>query len=164
MPENAIIALGSNLAQPALQLEKAFECLQALPETRLISRSSLYKSSPQGPQDQDDYINAAAQIETSLSPAALLLALQGLEQDFGRVKTRHWGERIIDLDLIFYAQQSIKLDEPDLIVPHPRAYSRDFVLVPILEIAPTYICPDGKTLASYLDECERHNLNKLPNA
>lgn len=164
MSVNAIIALGSNLAQPASQLEKAVKCLQALPETHLVSRSSLYQSSPQGPQDQDDYINAAAQIDTELSPAALLLALQGLEQNFGRIKTRHWGERIIDLDLIFYGQQSIKLDEPDLVVPHPRAYSRDFVLVPILEIAPAFICPDGKTLASYLDECERHNLTKLPSA
>lgn len=157
----AIVALGSNLDDPKLQVERAFIALGSLPATQLVKRSSLYRSAPQGPQDQDDYINAAAALQTRLTAKDLLLALQQIEQDFGRVKTRHWGERVIDLDIIFYGNQNINLNEPALIIPHAHALQRDFVLKPILEMYPDYLVSDGSSLSSHYDKCATHLLDVI---
>ena len=156
-----LIGLGSNLCDPALQVTKAIAALSSLPQTRLIQASSLYQSLPQGPQDQDRFCNAVALLETRLTPAALLLALQAIEQQSGRIKTRHWGERILDLDLLFYGQHTIRLHDPDLCIPHPHALSRDFVLIPALEICPDWRLPDGSALSSKLDACLDHNLQRI---
>lgn len=155
----AVIALGSNLDNPRSQVLRAFECLGQLDETRLVLCSSLYCSRPQGPQDQDDFINAAAAIETTLAPQRLLAELKRLENQFGRVKKRHWGERIIDLDIIFYGE--LELDQPELIIPHPRAMERDFVMVPILEILPDCTDPKGVPISRYLEACSTNHLSPV---
>lgn len=144
----AYIGLGSNLDDPARQLRRALEALGALPDTRLIRASRLYRSPPMGPTDQPDYINAVAQLETALEPLGLLHALQGIEQDFGRVRLRHWGERVIDLDLLLHGEARTQGDE--LTLPHPGIAERAFVLRPLAELNPDMIIPGLPPLAELL--------------
>lgn len=156
-----LLALGSNLSSPIHQVLKAFDCLESHPKLKLIKRASLYSSSPLGPQDQDDFVNSAALVSTELSPHELLQQTQALETSFGRMKTRHWGERIIDIDIIFYGQESLSLKEPDLFIPHREALLRDFVLIPCLELVPNWRLPSGEPLAKYSTACGQHNLKKI---
>lgn len=146
---NVLIGIGSNLEGPKDQVRKAISTLKDVPDTVLLKASSLYSSKPQGPQDQDDYVNAVALVSTNLSPIQLLLALKNIEAQFGRVKKRHWGERIIDLDIVFYGQDEVELLDPDLVIPHREALNRDFVVMPALEIAPDWVLPNGERLESY---------------
>ena len=131
----AYVGLGSNLHGPVSQLESAFDLLAAIPETRLIARSSLYRSAPFGGIEQPDFVNAAASMLTQLSARQLFAELKGIEirrgRDQGGVR---WGPRVLDLDLLIYGAEQI--DEPDLIVPHPGIADRNFVLLPLLDVAP----------------------------
>lgn len=149
----AYIGLGSNLDNPRRQVERALEALDRLPLTRCRETSRLYASRPVGPQDQPDFVNAVARLDTALSPLALLDQLQALEQRQRRVRSRHWGPRTLDLDLLLYDDEVI--DHPRLRVPHAQMHQRGFVLVPLAEIAPTLVLPDG----SALTELARHHLN-----
>jgi len=128
------VALGSNLSDPARQVEMAIAALATIDGTRLISRSSLWKSRPMGPQDQPDFINAVAGLLTQAAPQAFLDALRELERRFGRTEpTVRWGPRVIDLDLLLYGDRQI--DEPGLTLPHAGLHQRNFVLYPLAEIA-----------------------------
>lgn len=144
MSHVAWIGLGSNLDQPRQQILTALEDLAALPLTTIRARSSLYSSRPVGPQDQPDFINAVAVLNTRLSPLALLDQLQALEQRHRRVRERHWGPRTLDLDLLLYDDQVLNL--PRLVVPHPWLGERAFVVHPMLEIAPDLRLPEGQRL------------------
>ena len=134
------IGLGSNLAEPIEQVRLALELLSSLPDTRVVKHSQLYTSKPQGPQDQPNFVNAVSLIETKLAPLVLLDALQALELQQGRVKKRHWGERVIDLDILLYDDQIIQSER--LIVPHKELASRDFVLLPLAEISAGLLIPN----------------------
>lgn len=135
-----LIGLGSNLDHPARQIETAFGMLDALEETRLVARSSLYRSAPLGGIEQPDFVNAAALLTTALEPRAFLEALQAIERARGRERDdTHWGPRVLDLDLLAYNGMSI--DEPGLSVPHPGIAARNFVLLPLREIAPDFHIP-----------------------
>lgn len=137
------VGLGSNLDDPVNQVERALDELAQIANCHLTARSSLYRTAPMGPQDQPDYINAVAALETSLEPTVLLDALQSIEQLHGRVrKAEQWGPRTLDLDLLLYGEQC--LDTPRLQVPHPGMKQRGFVLVPLHEIAPELVLPDGE--------------------
>lgn len=140
----AFIGLGANINDPERQIITALEALHQLPQTCLRQWSSLYGSKPLGPQDQPDYLNAVAEIETSLSAAELLSQLQQQERDQGREKLRHWGERCIDLDILLYGNDEI--ESADLTVPHAGLTERSFVVRPLLEIAPDLTLPDGRNL------------------
>jgi 2-amino-4-hydroxy-6-hydroxymethyldihydropteridine diphosphokinase len=148
----AYIGLGANLDQPQQQIEQALIELARLPNTTLISHSSLYHSKPVGPQDQPDYINAVALLDTRLEPLDLLDALQKLEQDHGRLRKRHWGERTLDLDILLMGNEII--ENARLTVPHPFAQQRSFVLFPLFEISPNLIFPDGIALEQLLTELD----------
>jgi len=148
LTNNVYIGLGSNLDNPEQQVIDGIKALAALPQTQLIAVSSLYASAPIGPQDQPPFINAVALLNTELSPIALLDALQTLEQDAGRIRTRHWGERTLDLDILLFGEQTI--EHPRLNVPHPFMRERRFVLEPLLEIAPKAHLPCGTLLAQDL--------------
>jgi len=141
----AYIALGANLNGPEEQITTALRALAALPDTELVCWSSLYGSKPLGPQDQPDYLNAVAEIRTSLEPLPLLDALQQQERDQGREKLRHWGERCIDLDILMWDDLSMTSER--LTIPHKEMTHRSFVVRPLLEIAPDLILPDGSRLA-----------------
>lgn len=161
MLKKVLIGLGSNLDSPILQIQTAIKSLSLHKDIALLKISSFYESQPQGPQDQALFINAVILIQTELEPIALLLLLQEVERQQGRVKVRHWGERCIDLDILFIDQTSIKQTNPELCIPHPHALSRDFVLIPALEISPEWRLPDKSQLKDYLASCLQHDLKKL---
>lgn len=140
----AWIGLGSNLGSPRAHVERALEELDHLPLTRRVAASRLYASAPVGPADQPDFINAVAQLETRLSPLALLDQLQALEHRHGRVRGRRWGPRTLDLDLLLFDDRRVTL--PRLTLPHPEMLRRAFVLVPLAELAPSLVL-DGRPLA-----------------
>ncbi len=143
----AFIGIGSNLGESVRHVQTAMEELDDLPDTRLGARSSLYRSAPHGPVDQPDFVNAVVRLETEL-PAGVLLEYAGeIEQLHGRKRTVYWGPRTLDLDLLLYG--NMKICEENLIVPHPRIAARNFVLYPLLEIAPGIEIP-GLGLASEL--------------
>lgn len=128
------VALGSNLDDPVAQVRAAFAALALLPDTRLVLRSRLYRTRPLGPQDQPDFINAAAGLLTRLSVRDLFRALKALEVEQGRTTPQQrWGPRRIDLDLLLFGD--LQLDEPDLRIPHPGLTQRNFVLYPLQDIA-----------------------------
>ncbi|UTA48664.1 2-amino-4-hydroxy-6-hydroxymethyldihydropteridine diphosphokinase [Simiduia sp. 21SJ11W-1] len=158
MPVTCAIGLGSNLGDPRAQLARAFEGLSALPGTRLVARSSLYQSVAVGPT-QPDYLNACALLHTSLEPLALLDQLQAIEQAHKRERLTHWGPRTLDLDLLLYGNQ--RIDLPRLTVPHAYLCERNFVLYPLHEIYPQACLPDGRTLASLLEQCTMKGLSRL---
>jgi len=136
----AYVGLGSNLHGPARQLEIAFELLGEIRATRLIRRSLLYRSVPFGGVEQPDFVNAAASLLTQLTAQELLLELQRIETERGRDRGEvRWGPRVLDLDLLVYSNQTI--DEPGLSVPHPGIGERNFVLLPLGEIAPEVSIP-----------------------
>jgi 2-amino-4-hydroxy-6-hydroxymethyldihydropteridine diphosphokinase len=143
---DVFIGLGSNLGDSVAILHKARSAIDQLPGCHVVATSSLYRSAPIGPQDQPDYFNAVLRLHTSMSAAALLGALQYIEQQAGRVRTRHWGERILDLDILLYGNQII--NQPELQIPHPRLTERAFVLKPLLEIASQITLPDERPLAA----------------
>ena len=146
----ALIGLGSNLDNPRDQVVDALQELSETDGIRLLARSSLYLSEPLGPQDQPDFINAAAAIETTLEPLSLLEVLQAIEQRHGRKRERHWGPRTLDLDLLLYDDEQIR--HPDLIVPHPAIAERSFVLLPLQEIAPGLVIPGLGSVESLLEK------------
>ena len=142
----AYVALGSNLNQPLERVLEAFERLVGLRDTRLELRSSLYLTRPMGPQDQPDYVNAAAGLLTQLSAQELLGELLDIERAMGRNRQERWGPRIIDLDLVWMLGPPI--DEPHLKLPHPGVSERNFVLYPLNDIAPTLAIPAHGRVAS----------------
>lgn len=123
------IGLGSNLGDSRQIL---LEAVQKLATLGTVKTSRLYQSPPMGPQDQPNYLNAVAQLETDLAPLVLLDKLQRFEQESGRVRLRRWGERTLDLDLLIYGQEHIQNDR--LTVPHVGLFERDFVVIPLLDL------------------------------
>lgn len=144
----ACIALGSNLDDPCAQVRRGFEALAALPQSRLLARSRLYRTPPWGVTDQPDFINAAARLETSLPPHELLDALLMIEARTGRVRGVRNGPRVLDLDLLLYGDRQI--DEPGLVVPHPHLHERAFVLLPLADIAPELEVPGRERVRDLL--------------
>ncbi|WP_250656489.1 2-amino-4-hydroxy-6-hydroxymethyldihydropteridine diphosphokinase [Alkalimarinus coralli] len=150
------IGLGSNLNEPANQLRQALVTLEQHPHITLVVHSSFYGSKPVGPQDQPDFVNAVALLETSLTPEALLEALKLIEKRQGRIKKRHWGERTIDLDILLFGD--IVMDTPDLTIPHKELANRDFVLRPLLELNNNLSLPDGTLVSALLQTCPDNQL------
>ncbi len=135
----AYVGLGSNINSPLQQLEQALQHLQRLPDTRLVAKSSPYRSKPFGPVAQDDFCNAVAALLTTLPAADLLAELRKIEAVQGRERRERWGPRTLDLDLLIYGQQIIATES--LTVPHPGIAERAFVLQPLLEVAPDLNMP-----------------------
>jgi len=130
----AAIALGSNLDDPEAHVKRGFDDLAALPKTRVVARSKLYRTSPVGYLDQPDFINACALVETELAPRPLLDALLEIERRHGRKREIPNGPRTLDLDIILYGDRVV--NEPGLVIPHPRAHEREFVLKPLMDVWP----------------------------
>ena len=146
---NAFIALGANLGDPAQQLKQALLHLRQSAHLNMINVSSLYHSKPMGPQDQPDYVNAVCQVEChDLTAEQLLALLHHVEDEFGRQRIRHWGERTLDLDLLLF--DDVRSDTEVLKLPHPGIYERRFVLQPLAEFAPQLELPNNNTVAQQL--------------
>lgn len=156
----AYVGLGSNLNGPARQIETAMELLAAIRATRLVRQSSLYRSTPFGGVEQPDFVNAAASLLTQLSAQELLLELQRIETDRGRDRGEvRWGPRVLDLDLLVYSDQ--RIDEPDLVVPHPGIGERNFVLLPLGEIAPGLSIPGLGRISSLDAEAIEPRISRI---
>ena len=144
----ACIGLGGNLGDAATTLRAAQEALDRIPGTRLLRASRLYRTPAWGKTEQPDFINAAALLETRMSPRELLDGLLAIEREFGRTRavdgSDRWGARTLDLDLLLYGDAEI--DEAGLHVPHPHLHERAFALLPLVEIAPDAMIP-GRGLA-----------------
>ena len=136
----AYVGLGSNLQDPPAQVRAAFDALAAVPQTRLVCRSSLYGSRPMGPVAQPDFCNAAAGLLTELNAATLFQSLRAIERRFGRERNgERWGPRVIDLDLLVYGEE--RRADPHLTLPHPGIAGRNFVLQPLCDFAPDLLVP-----------------------
>jgi len=157
----ACIGLGSNLDDPARQIGAALKELARVADTRVQCVSSLYRNPPLGPQDQPDYVNAVAAVLTRLAPYALLHALQEIEHRQGRVRDaqRRWGPRRIDLDILTYGSRVVV--EDDLTIPHPGIPERNFVLFPLLEIAPDLQLPGLGSVRSLASRVDGSTLERL---
>ena len=155
----AYIGLGANLGDPRLAIQQALAALAALPGTRLVATSPLYRSAPvdaSGP----DFINAVAALDTSLPPEALLDALQAIEADHGRQRPYRNAPRTLDLDLLLHQAAPI-LDTPRLTLPHPRLHMRAFVLLPLLDLAQQLEWPGLGKLAAWAATCADQRIERL---
>jgi 2-amino-4-hydroxy-6-hydroxymethyldihydropteridine diphosphokinase len=144
----AYVGIGSNLNDPQARVREAFGHLAALSSAGGMLRSRLYRTRPMGPQDQPEYVNAAAGLLTQLTARELLAALLGIEKSMGRNRQERWGPRVIDLDLIWMPGEII--DEPGLTLPHPGVSTRNFVLYPLADIAPSLAIPGHGTVSELL--------------
>jgi 2-amino-4-hydroxy-6-hydroxymethyldihydropteridine diphosphokinase len=161
--QQAYIALGSNLAgnldSPASQVIRGFQSIEQLPKTKLIKKSSLYQSAPFGYTDQPDFINAVVKISTQLSPEKLLDALLNIEQQAGRERPFANAPRVLDLDLLLY--DDVTMHTEKLTLPHPRMFDRGFVLLPLAEIAPDLIIPNGGNVVKLALTFQNQDIKKL---
>ena len=153
------MALGGNLDDPAARIRSALLALAALPQTRLLRQSSLYRNPPEGGADQPEYVNAVARIETHAGPRALLDRLLGIERAHGRVRDYPNAPRTLDLDILLYGNRVVA--EPGLAIPHPRMHERAFVLVPLAEIEPDAMVPGKGRVADLLRKVDAGGLVKL---
>lgn len=151
------IGIGSNQSDPIKQARLAIQTLQDIPQTVLNKCSSLYSSTPMGPQDQPDYINAVAEIDTQLTALQLLDELQKIELSQGRVrKQKRWGPRTLDLDIILYGKEVI--NNTRLTIPHYGMKVREFVIYPLLEITTNLTLPDGQSISQLSKHCDKNGL------
>jgi 2-amino-4-hydroxy-6-hydroxymethyldihydropteridine diphosphokinase len=154
------IGIGSNLDDPVAQVKDAIEELEMLPDTILAGRSSLYSNKPMGPKEQPDYVNAVVGLDTLLSAEDLFSRLVKIEEQAGRVRDgEKWGPRILDLDLLLYGKN--RIDKADLQVPHPGLHERDFVIIPLAEVAGNLNIPGHGLLSTLINRVENHSLKKL---
>ncbi len=159
-PLTAYIGLGSNLESPVSQIKSARLAISTLDGVKELAFSSLYASTPMGPRDQPDYVNAVMAVMTSLMPLDLLHVLQAIELEHGRVRgAQRWGARTLDLDLLLYDDQHI--DIPDLTVPHKGIAERAFVLYPLAECAPDLVIQGKGKLSDLLSHCPLAGLRRL---
>lgn len=126
------LGLGGNLGDARSTVNNAVSALRMLPNSELLGASPLYKSSPMGPADQPDYINAVVALDTLLAPEELLDKLQDIEALAGRERVTHWGPRTLDLDILFYGELAVQTSR--LSIPHPGVQLRNFVLLPLFDV------------------------------
>jgi len=162
MEQKVFIGLGSNLADPRAQVLRAMSELDAVPQMRVLKRSSLYCSAPVGYLNQPDFINAVVLVTTDLSPRTVLDALLALEQKYGRVREFANSPRTLDLDVLLYGD--LQHYEHGLTIPHPQMHLRAFVLQPLLEIAPDCLIPGIDMAAALLENCSGQSLERLVDA
>ncbi|TPI34494.1 2-amino-4-hydroxy-6-hydroxymethyldihydropteridine diphosphokinase [Mesorhizobium sp. B3-2-1] len=159
-PSNTVyLSLGGNLGDPAKSMGAALRLLDADPDTDVAAVSSLYRTPPWGKLDQPDFLNAAAELSTRLSPRALLDLCLDAERKLKRVREERWGPRLIDIDILVFGDRIIH--ETGLEVPHPRMLERAFVLAPLAEIAPD-LTVDGKRVVDRLGSVDAAGIERLP--
>jgi 2-amino-4-hydroxy-6-hydroxymethyldihydropteridine diphosphokinase len=155
----AYIGLGSNLAEPQSQVERALQELGSLPRSHLVRSSSLYRTAPVGYAAQPDFVNAVAALDTGLDAHGLLRELQTLEAGHGRARSFPNAPRTLDLDLLLFGDE--RISDAELVVPHPRMHERAFVLEPLVEIAPDAEIPGRGQAQALLARCADPNVQRI---
>ena len=154
------IGLGANIGNPLQQLRDAVDGLRRVASRQRLAVSPVYQSTPLGPSDQPDFLNAVAGFDTQLAAEQVLDSLQAIERDAGRIRGRRWGPRTLDLDLLIHGDHVI--DSPRLILPHPRIAERDFVLVPLADLTGTdFVLPGKQVLGDALARCPDNHLQRI---
>lgn len=156
----AYIALGSNLGDPRQQVLDAMVALARLPATSVVQRSHLYRTPPWGITEQPPFVNAVVELDSGLSPHALLDALLDLERRAGRVRAERNGPRMLDLDLLHV--EGVQIDDERLSLPHPRMMDRAFVLLPLNDVAPALLPAGNRTVSERLAELDLTGYERLP--
>ncbi len=151
---SVFLSLGSNLGDRKLNLVKGLRSLTDFAAVQKVS--SLYETAPWGRADQPDFLNLAAMISTTLEPPQLLTRVKSIESAVGRRPGPRWGARILDIDILLYGNTMVSL--PDLTIPHPLLHQRAFVLIPLLELWPEAVLPDGKPLRTHLPALEHQTV------
>ena len=159
MQEDVYLGLGSNLARPREQLRDAVHSIAAIDGVTIRAVSSHYGSAPIGYDDQPDFVNAVARVATTLSPSALLSALQAIEQAQGRQRSFRNAPRTLDLDIVLFGD--LQQDDPLLTLPHPRCHERAFVLLPLQELAPDCEIPGHGPVAALIPRCADQRIVRL---
>lgn len=144
------VGIGSNIGDRESHIRLALKELAAQPTMEIVTASSIYETAPVGVTDQPNFLNLVVAVRTTLLPRELMDALLQIENKMGRVRTVRWGPRVIDLDLLLYGE--VRIEGPELTVPHPRLRERSFVLMPLAEIAPTLVLPGGTETVEKLSE------------
>jgi 2-amino-4-hydroxy-6-hydroxymethyldihydropteridine diphosphokinase len=153
-PEACVyLSLGSNLGDRRANLETALELLGQMPGLRITGVSRRYRTAPLGVAQQPEFLNLAAQARTSLAPGELLRAAKRIERAVGRTAGPRWGPRVIDIDILLY--NAVRMETPELTLPHPRMEERAFVMAPLAEIAPDLVMPSGRLAAEVADVLRR---------
>jgi len=159
MNTRAYIALGANLGDPVAAVHEAIAALRALPRTRFVAASALYRTAPVGLKAQPDFINAAVAVDTELDARELLFELFAIEARYGRVRSVRNAPRTLDLDLLLYGEQ--RSDDPVLTLPHPRLHERAFVLAPLADLAPQLLIPGRGSVTELLAACAGQHIERL---
>ncbi|MDP1859330.1 MAG: 2-amino-4-hydroxy-6-hydroxymethyldihydropteridine diphosphokinase [Gemmatimonadaceae bacterium] len=157
--ECVYVSLGGNLGDPTTAMSSALRLLDADETTDVIAVSSLYRTPPWGKPDQPEFLNAAAELSTGRSPRGLLELCLAIEQRLERLREERWGPRLIDIDILVFGDRVVH--EPGLDVPHVRMLERAFVLVPLLEIAPT-LSVGGRSVTAHLEGVDCRGIERLP--
>ena len=155
----AYVGLGANLGEPRRQLTEALIAMSGLPETRLAGHSSFYRTAPVGHEDQPEFLNAVAALDTRLAPGVLLEGLQGIERRHHRERSFPNAPRTLDLDLLLFGEEQIA--RPGLTVPHPRMHQRAFVLQPLLELDPEASIPGKGKAGAFLAACASQKIERF---
>ena len=155
----AYVGIGSNLDEPRSHVQLAFEDLDRIPGTGVVKRSSLYRSGPVGYADQPDFVNAVAEIQTSLPASRLLAELKEIEARHGRRRSFKNAPRTLDLDILLYGEVTLSLAH--LTLPHPRMHERAFVLKPLYEVAPHASIPGVGTVKDCLEKTSEQKAERI---
>jgi 2-amino-4-hydroxy-6-hydroxymethyldihydropteridine diphosphokinase len=156
--ERVLIGLGGNLGDPAASMREALRLIDAHDACKVSQVSSFWRTPPWGKTDQPDFINACAEVQTSLAPQEFLALCLDTEKQLKRIRTERWGPRSIDIDILFFGKRMIR--EEGLTVPHPRIAERAFVLVPLAEIAGEVVL-DGRTVREWAEGCDRGGMGQI---
>jgi len=155
----AFVGLGANLGEPENRVREALGELDALPHTRVVKSSSLYRSEPLGYAAQPPFVNAVAQLETGLPAERLLAGLHAIEARHGRERSFPDAPRTLDLDLLLFGNAIIESEK--LNIPHPRMHERAFVLLPLVEIAPEVAIPGRGPAKALLEKCKDQGIGRI---
>ena len=155
---DAVLGLGSNVGERRTALAGAIDALRAHPDIEIVAASPLYESEPWGLTSQQDFLNAAVRVATSLGPADLLAAILAIEVSLGRVRGKKWGPRSIDIDILVYGNAEI--DVPGLTIPHPHLTERIFALAPLVDVMADAVIAD-RPARQWLAQLQRKSLKKV---
>jgi len=155
---DAVLGLGSNVGERRTALAGAIDALRAHPDIEIVAASPLYESEPWGLTSQQDFLNAAVRVATSLGPADLLAAILAIEVSLGRVRGKKWGPRSIDIDILVYGNEEI--DVPGLTIPHPHLTERIFALAPLVDVMADAVIAD-RPARQWLAQLQRKSLKKI---